>query len=201
MPNYKTWVHHGEGNSDDLTKYGLGGYNATNEDPTMNSWSDNVVRYESMVADAFLGLETLEENDAEEHHDPKLEAQRFSDLLESMRKPLWEDSVLISRWIRVNPRYWNKLTSGVGMAVESVVNNLVLKELMEPAVTRPTTRITVITVVNPCRRGASRGVRIAVTDLTSFLPIQSYGGLAAKVLCTFHPTAEILWDSTRYLKS
>ncbi|MED6148841.1 hypothetical protein PIB30_056813 [Stylosanthes scabra] len=62
------------------------------------------------------------------------------------------------------------------MAVESAVNNSVLKELVEPAITKPTARIPVITVVNPCRTGA----RIAVTDLTPFLPIQSYGGLAAK---------------------
>ncbi|MED6122025.1 hypothetical protein PIB30_035759 [Stylosanthes scabra] len=118
------------------------------------------------------------------------------------------------------------------MAMESVVNNLVLNELVEPAVTRPTAhiewwwslqsiiwlskelvepavirptaRMPVISMVNPCRRDltvASRGIRIAVTDLTPFLPIRSYGGLAAKVICTFHPTAEILWDSTRYLKS
>ncbi|MED6159132.1 hypothetical protein PIB30_039454 [Stylosanthes scabra] len=69
------------------------------------------------------------------------------------------------------------------MAVESVVNNSVLKELVEPIVTRPTARIPVITVVNPCRRAltlASSGVRIAVTNLTPFLPIQSYGGLVAK---------------------
>ncbi|MED6120336.1 hypothetical protein PIB30_020016 [Stylosanthes scabra] len=102
-----------------------------------------------------------------------------------------------------------------------------LNELLEPAITRPilslngagvcdpTTEaertlgtcchqahalIPVITVVNPCRRDltlASRGVRIAVKDLTSFLPIRSYGGLAAKVICTFHLTAETLWDSTR----
>ncbi|MED6171006.1 hypothetical protein PIB30_036659 [Stylosanthes scabra] len=115
------------------------------------------------------------------------------------------------------------------MAVESAVNNLVLNELVEPAVTRPTAHIEwrwslqsnnwlskellepaitrpyalipVITMVNPCRRDftlASKGVRIAVTDLTTFLPIRSYGGLAAKVICTFHPTAETLWDSTRY---
>ncbi|MED6219540.1 hypothetical protein PIB30_036700 [Stylosanthes scabra] len=112
--------------------------------------------------------------------------------------------VLIPRWIRVNPRYRSKLTSGVGMAVESAVNNSMLKELMEPAVTRLTARIPLITVVNPCRRAltlASRGVRIALTDLTTFLPIQSYGALAAKVICTFHPTTETLWDSTRYLKS
>ncbi|MED6145667.1 hypothetical protein PIB30_027530 [Stylosanthes scabra] len=70
------------------------------------------------------------------------------------------------------------------ISVESAVNNLVLKELVEPAVTRPTAQIPVITVVNSCRRAltlASRGVRIAVTDLTPFLPIQSYGVLAAKV--------------------
>ncbi|MED6110673.1 hypothetical protein PIB30_045108 [Stylosanthes scabra] len=109
--------------------------------------------------------------------------------------------VLIPRWIRVNLRYRSKLTSSVGMAVESAVNNSVLKELMELAVTRPTARIPLITVVNQCRRAltlASRGVRIAVTDLTPFLPIQSYGGLAAKVICTFHPTAETLWKTTRY---
>ncbi|MED6221836.1 hypothetical protein PIB30_058480 [Stylosanthes scabra] len=90
------------------------------------------------------------------------------------------------------------------MAVESAVNNSVLKELVEPTVTRPTARIPVITVVNPCRRAltlASKGIRIAITDLTPFLPIQSYGGLAAKVIWTFHPTAETLWESTRYLKS
>ncbi|MED6172157.1 hypothetical protein PIB30_047441 [Stylosanthes scabra] len=60
--------------------------------------------------------------------------------------------------------------------------------------------IPVITVVNPCRRDltlASRGVRIAITDLTPFLHIRSYGGLATKVICTFHPTTETLWDSTR----
>ncbi|MED6157685.1 hypothetical protein PIB30_025629 [Stylosanthes scabra] len=71
----------------------------------------------------------------------------------------------------------------IGTAVESAVNKLLSKELMEPAVTRPTARILVITVVNPCRRDptlASRGIRIAVTDLTSFIPIQSYGGFASK---------------------
>ncbi|MED6181648.1 hypothetical protein PIB30_021241 [Stylosanthes scabra] len=91
-----------------------------------------------------------------------------------------------------------------GTTVESAVNIWLSKELVEPAVTRPTARIPVITVVNPCRRDptlASRGVRIAAMDLTPFLPIQSYGGLAAKVICTFHPTAETLWDSTHYLKS
>ncbi|MED6216802.1 hypothetical protein PIB30_011394 [Stylosanthes scabra] len=70
---------------------------------------------------------------------------------------------------------------------------LVLKELVEPAVTRPTTRIPMITVVYPCRRDptlASRGVRIAVTDLTPFIHIQSYGRLEAKINYTFHPTAE-----------
>ncbi|MED6191122.1 hypothetical protein PIB30_113087, partial [Stylosanthes scabra] len=56
----------------------------------MNSWSDNVVRYESMVADAFPGLDTVEENDEDEHHEPNPEAQRFYNLLESVRKPLWE---------------------------------------------------------------------------------------------------------------
>ncbi|MED6221583.1 hypothetical protein PIB30_056161 [Stylosanthes scabra] len=80
------------------------------------------------------------------------------------------------------------------MVVEYAVNNLMLKELVEPAVTRPTAQIPLATVVNPCRRDptrASRGVRIAVTDLTSFLAIQSYGGLTAKVISTFYPTAEI----------
>ncbi|MED6146376.1 hypothetical protein PIB30_033884 [Stylosanthes scabra] len=102
-----------------------------------------------------------------------------------------------------------------------------LNELLAPAITRPmlslngggvfdpTTEaertlgtcchqahalIPVITVVNPCRRDltlASRGVRIAVTDLTPFLPIRSYEGLTAKILFTFHPTAETPWDSTR----
>ncbi|MED6133831.1 hypothetical protein PIB30_031842, partial [Stylosanthes scabra] len=56
-----------------------------------------------------------------------------------------------------------------------------------------------ITVVNPCRRNltlASRGVQIVVTDLTPFLPIRSYGGLAVKVIYTFHLTAETLCDYT-----
>ncbi|MED6180354.1 hypothetical protein PIB30_009422 [Stylosanthes scabra] len=53
------------------------------------------------------------------------------------------------------------------MAVESAVNNSVLKELVEPAITRPTARIPLITVVNPYRRAitlASRGVRIAMLE-------------------------------------
>ncbi|MED6124234.1 hypothetical protein PIB30_057126 [Stylosanthes scabra] len=69
------------------------------------------------------------------------------------------------------------------MVVEFAVNNLVLKELVEPAVTKPTAQIPLVTVVNPCRRDptlASRDVRITVTDLAPFLPIQSYGGLAVK---------------------
>ncbi|MED6185027.1 hypothetical protein PIB30_053063 [Stylosanthes scabra] len=112
--------------------------------------------------------------------------------------------IAVESSFKADPRYRSKLTSGVGMAVEFAVNNLVLKELVEPAVTRPTAQIPLVTVVNPCRRDptpASRGVRIAVTDLTPFLLIQSYGGLAAKVICTFHPIVETLWDSTRYLKS
>ncbi|MED6124198.1 hypothetical protein PIB30_056802 [Stylosanthes scabra] len=103
MPNYRTWVLHGEGNLDDLTRYGLGGYEATNEDPLMNSWDDSVVRYESIVADAFPGLETLEENDEEEHHEPNLEAQRFYDLLESVRKLLWEGRIGLEKWMGHGP--------------------------------------------------------------------------------------------------
>ncbi|MED6107969.1 hypothetical protein PIB30_018997 [Stylosanthes scabra] len=70
------------------------------------------------------------------------------------------------------------------MAVESAIQQLRLNELLEHAVTKPNALILVITVVNLCRRDltlASRGVRIAVTHLTPFLPIRSYGGLAAKV--------------------
>ncbi|MED6209396.1 hypothetical protein PIB30_054295 [Stylosanthes scabra] len=46
------------------------------------------------------------------------------------------------------------------MAVESAINNLVLKELVEPAVTKPTAQIPLVTVVNSCRMAlilASRG--------------------------------------------
>ncbi|MED6146156.1 hypothetical protein PIB30_031970 [Stylosanthes scabra] len=82
-----------EGNLDDLTRYGLGGHYATNEDPSMNSWSDNVVRYEPMVANAFSGLETLEENDEEEHHESNIEAQRFYHLLESVRNRIPKQEV------------------------------------------------------------------------------------------------------------
>ncbi|MED6215254.1 hypothetical protein PIB30_111652, partial [Stylosanthes scabra] len=56
----------------------------------MNSWDDNVVRYESMVADAFPQFEMSEENVEESQHDPNPNAQRFYELLESVRKPLWE---------------------------------------------------------------------------------------------------------------
>ncbi|MED6188800.1 hypothetical protein PIB30_089327, partial [Stylosanthes scabra] len=41
--DYETWVQHGEWNDSDLTRFGLGGYNASNDDPAMNSWSDNVL--------------------------------------------------------------------------------------------------------------------------------------------------------------
>ncbi|MED6163613.1 hypothetical protein PIB30_081664 [Stylosanthes scabra] len=71
------------------------------------------------------------------------------------------------------------------MAVESATQQLRLNELFKPAVTKPNALIPVVTVVNLCRRDltlASRGIRIAVTNLTSFLPIRSYGGLAAKML-------------------
>ncbi|MED6134610.1 hypothetical protein PIB30_038501 [Stylosanthes scabra] len=53
MPNYETWVQHREENLEDLPRYRLGGYNASNEDLAMNSWSDNVVRCESLLADVF----------------------------------------------------------------------------------------------------------------------------------------------------
>ncbi|MED6119713.1 hypothetical protein PIB30_014084 [Stylosanthes scabra] len=82
------------------------------------------------------------------------------------------------------------LLPGVGMAVESAVNNSVLKELVKPAVTRPTARIPVITVVNPCRRAltiASRGVRIAVTDLTPFLPSNPMGDSQLRSFAYFTP--------------
>ncbi|MED6194500.1 hypothetical protein PIB30_029148 [Stylosanthes scabra] len=46
-----------------------------------------------MVADAFPQFETLEKNDEEEQHDPNPDAQRFYNLLEYVRKPLWEGSV------------------------------------------------------------------------------------------------------------
>ncbi|MED6166948.1 hypothetical protein PIB30_114412, partial [Stylosanthes scabra] len=42
----------------------------------MNSWDDNVVRYESMVADAFPQFEMSEENVEEAQHDPNPNAQR-----------------------------------------------------------------------------------------------------------------------------
>ncbi|MED6184835.1 hypothetical protein PIB30_051285 [Stylosanthes scabra] len=50
--------------------FGLGGYNASNDDPGMKSWDDNVLRYESMVADAFPQFDPIEEDsEGEEHHD------------------------------------------------------------------------------------------------------------------------------------
>ncbi|MED6179132.1 hypothetical protein PIB30_114306, partial [Stylosanthes scabra] len=76
---------------DDLTRYGLGGYDASNEVSIMDSWDDNVVRYESMVADAFPQFEMSEENVEEAQHDSNPNAQRFYELLESVRKPLWEE--------------------------------------------------------------------------------------------------------------
>ncbi|MED6180972.1 hypothetical protein PIB30_014951 [Stylosanthes scabra] len=97
MRNYETWVHHGEGNDSDLTRFGLEGYNASNDDPSMNSWGDNVFRYEFMVADAFPQFEPIQEDEeGEEHyHDPNPEANRFYQLLQSVRKPLWEVSGLV----------------------------------------------------------------------------------------------------------
>ncbi|MED6184525.1 hypothetical protein PIB30_048235 [Stylosanthes scabra] len=74
--------------------FGLGGYNASNDDPGKNIWDHNVLRYESMVADAFPQFDPIEEDDErEEHHDPNPDAIRFYQLLESVRKPLWEGSV------------------------------------------------------------------------------------------------------------
>ncbi|MED6173749.1 hypothetical protein PIB30_062592 [Stylosanthes scabra] len=66
MLNYETRVQHGEGTLENLSRYALGRYDATNEEPTMNSWNENVVRYESMVADAFPFVETFEDNEEEE---------------------------------------------------------------------------------------------------------------------------------------
>ncbi|MED6196363.1 hypothetical protein PIB30_046772 [Stylosanthes scabra] len=40
---------------------------------------------------------------------------------------------------------------------------------------------------------AAVGVQTAVTKLTPFLPIRPIG-IGAKVIRTFHPTAEILWE-------
>ncbi|MED6121297.1 hypothetical protein PIB30_028798 [Stylosanthes scabra] len=98
-------------------------------------------------------------------------------------------TVLIPRWIRVNPRYLSKLTSGAGPLLISNGGG-VCNPTTETERTRGTCcrqahcSIPVITVVNPCCRDltlASRGVQIAVPDLTPFLPIQSYGELTAKV--------------------
>ncbi|MED6196311.1 hypothetical protein PIB30_046265 [Stylosanthes scabra] len=46
MANYVTWVQHGEGTLEDLSRYALGGYNANNDEQALSSWNDNVVRYE-----------------------------------------------------------------------------------------------------------------------------------------------------------
>ncbi|MED6181275.1 hypothetical protein PIB30_017847 [Stylosanthes scabra] len=65
------------------------------------------------------------------------------------------------------------------MAVESAIQQLV-RNLLSPG---PNALLPVITAVNPCRRDltlTSRCVRIAVMDLTPFLPIRSYGGLTTK---------------------
>ncbi|MED6201153.1 hypothetical protein PIB30_092106 [Stylosanthes scabra] len=44
-----------------------------------------------MVADAFPQFEMSEDNVEEEQHDPNPNAQRFYELLESVREPLWEE--------------------------------------------------------------------------------------------------------------
>ncbi|MED6159124.1 hypothetical protein PIB30_039446 [Stylosanthes scabra] len=122
MPNYEIWVQHGEGNDSDLTRFGLGGYNASNDDSGMNSWDDNVLRYESMVADAFPQFDPIEEDgEREEHHDPNPDAIRFYQLLESVRKPLWEVSGLVrdiaadASGILKNYYEAKKLTSQLGL--------------------------------------------------------------------------------------
>ncbi|MED6123707.1 hypothetical protein PIB30_051853 [Stylosanthes scabra] len=64
MTNYLTWVQHGENNLEDLiSKYVLGAYNASYEEPVMNHWNENMVRYESMVVDAFPQFETFDVNE------------------------------------------------------------------------------------------------------------------------------------------
>ncbi|MED6173457.1 hypothetical protein PIB30_059634 [Stylosanthes scabra] len=50
----------------------------------MNSWSDNVIRYKSMVADAFPQFETLEENNEEEEHDPNPDAQSILEVADQI---------------------------------------------------------------------------------------------------------------------
>ncbi|MED6169050.1 hypothetical protein PIB30_017618 [Stylosanthes scabra] len=66
-----------------------------------------------------------------------------------------------------------------------------LNELFRnPLSPSPNALIPVITVVNPCRRDltlANRGVRIAVTDLTLFLPIRSYGDSHLSSFAHFTP--------------
>ncbi|MED6132135.1 hypothetical protein PIB30_016347 [Stylosanthes scabra] len=69
-------------------------------------------------------------------------------------------SILIPRWTRVNPRYWSKLTSGARMAG-------VCSQQLEVERTR--------------------GVRIAVTDLTSFFPIQPMGDRQLRSCAHFTP--------------
>ncbi|MED6225782.1 hypothetical protein PIB30_097006, partial [Stylosanthes scabra] len=82
-----------EGTLEDLSRYTLGDYNATNDEPAMNSWNENVVRYESIVANAIPQFEMLEDNEEEGQQEPNPDAQRFYQLLGSVRKPLWEGSV------------------------------------------------------------------------------------------------------------
>ncbi|MED6222131.1 hypothetical protein PIB30_061426 [Stylosanthes scabra] len=76
------------------------------------------------------------------------------------------------------------------MAVESAVNNLMWKELSGTCCHQAHSSCTLVTVVNPCRRDptlASRGVRIAVTDLTPFLPIQPMGDWQLRSCAHFPP--------------
>ncbi|MED6127578.1 hypothetical protein PIB30_089347, partial [Stylosanthes scabra] len=56
MPNYGTWVQHGEGNLDDLTRYGLGGYDATNEESTVQTQSQEVSDLRRAYSDMYSFL-------------------------------------------------------------------------------------------------------------------------------------------------
>ncbi|MED6126207.1 hypothetical protein PIB30_076085 [Stylosanthes scabra] len=90
MPNYFIWVQYWEGDQEVRSSYGFGRYCVTDDVLGMDTWRDNVVRYESKVADSFQKFNLLEEDGEDEEHELNPNAQRFYQLLELVHRPLWE---------------------------------------------------------------------------------------------------------------
>ncbi|MED6172085.1 hypothetical protein PIB30_046835 [Stylosanthes scabra] len=89
--------------------------------------------------------------------------------------------VLIPRWIRVNPRYWNKLTSGARMA--GVCSQQLEVERTRWNLLSPGPQLMHLgTILNPCCRAHTLGCTNSGNGLNPVPPHPTYGGQAAKGL-------------------